>query len=84
MKEKRRYISVYFCDGLKNQRKKRDVTLAFDENDELYSLCKALGSSGIKRIIGIGSYSELIQRAAEEDRPLNNYVKHKLRIHFSK
>jgi len=76
----RRFISVYFEDGLTNERKKRDVTLAFTEHDALYLKCKHLGSSGIKRIVGISLYSELVRRAKQEDRSLSNYIKHRLRI----
>jgi hypothetical protein len=83
MMKKRRYISVYFEDSLVRERKKRDVTLAFAENDELYLRCKDLGSSEIKRIVGTASYSELVERAQDEHRSLSNYIKHKLRGHFS-
>lgn len=76
----RHYISVYFEDGLVDQRKKRDVTVSFSENDDLYELCKNLGASEIKRIIGFDSYSELVKRAKEEDRSIGNYIKHKLRV----
>lgn len=74
------YVSVYFNDGLANKRKKRDVTLAFDPNDNLYNRCRHLGSSGIKRTIGIDSYAQLAEEAMKEDRSLGNYIKHHLRI----
>jgi len=77
---KRNFISLYFEDGLVHDRKKRDVNLAFTENDTLYQKCKHLGSSEIKRIIGVSSYSELVKKAKQEDRSLSNYIKYRLRI----
>lgn len=77
--KERVYISLYFSDGLAEKRKKRDLTLAFDPNDELYRLCKRLGPSRIKEIIGLDSYTELVEKARLEERPLGNYIKHKLR-----
>jgi hypothetical protein len=83
MKQKKRlYISVYFDDALLHNRKRRDVTLAFAEDDDLFRRCKHLGSSEIKKIIGLSSYSELANKAREEDRSLSNYIKYQLRIHF--
>ena len=83
MKQKKRlYISVYFDDALVHNRKRRDVTLSFHENDSLYKLCKDLGSSKIKSLCGLESYSELVKRAQEEDRSLSNFIKHQLRIYF--
>ena len=78
-RETRRFLSLYFEDGFLYSRKKRDVTLAFNKGDTLYEKCKQLGSSGIKRIIGIKSYRELTQRAEEDGRSVNNYIKHYLR-----
>lgn len=78
--QKRSYISLYFSDGTANSRKKRDVTLAFDPDDELYLVCRRLGSSGIKHAMGIFSYAELLKAARKEDRSLGNYIKHKLRV----
>lgn len=81
MKNKARYyISVYFQDGLVNERKRRDVTVAFSESDDLYELCKDMGSSEIRRILGVDLYSELVRKAKEEDRSIGNYVKHRLRV----
>jgi len=80
MSNRRRvYISIYFSDALSEKRKKRDITLALDPDDELYSVCRRLGSSGIKELIGVHSYEELVERAKAEDRPLSNYMKHRLR-----
>ena len=73
------FISIYFSDSLVNNRKKRDLTIVFDPNDNLYKRCKNLGSSQIKKIIGINSYSDLIKKARAEDRTLGNYIKRKLR-----
>ncbi len=78
-KETRRFVSIYFEDGLKPFRNKRDVTLAFKNNDALYERCKQLGSSKIKRLIGIESYQELTNKAKEDGRSVSNYVKHYLR-----
>ena len=62
-------------------RKKGDVTLAFDPDDELYNKIKTLGSSGIKRITRINTYDELLQGAKREHRSLGNFIKHKLRVY---
>lgn len=78
-RETRHFISLYFKDGLLTPRKKRDVTLAFGKDDVLYELCKQLGSSKIKKMIGIDSYKELTQRANEDGRSINNYIKNLLR-----
>ncbi len=79
-KKDRRYFSVYFSDGCADNRKKGDVTLAFDAGDGLYNKCKKLGSSKIKGMIGITSYTELIEKAEKEDRPPSNYIKHHLKV----
>ena len=36
----------------------------------------------IKNIIGIYSYDDLIIAAAQEDRSLGNYIKHRLKVHM--
>lgn len=76
---KRHFISVYFQDGLVSERKKRDVTLSFSQDDDLYFKIKDLGSTQIKNMIGIYSYTKLVEIAKEQDRTLNNYIKYKLR-----
>jgi len=76
---KRKFISLYFKNGVTSKRKKRDVTLAFDPNDPLYEKCKRLGSSKIKEIIEVSSYFDLKKKAKEEDRNINNFIKYKLR-----
>lgn len=78
-KRERVYVSVYFSDALAGKRGKGDLTLAFDPDDHIYRLCKRLGSSRIKALIGIETYGELVEEARLEDRSLGNYVKHKLR-----
>ena len=83
-KNSRVYISIYFQNGFMGDRKKRDLTIAFRPNDELYLRCKKLSSSQIKEIIGVKSYADLIKKANKEDRSLSNYIKHKLRNHFEK
>ncbi len=82
MTKQRAYISVYFEDAKSHGKKKGDVTLAFAPNDELYYSVKNLGSSEIKRIIGINSYEELLEAAKKEHRSLGNFIKHKLRIYL--
>lgn len=79
MKQKRQFISIYFDDALVGNRKKRDITIAFDIEDPLYSVCKQMGSAGIKKIIGINCYAQLLAEAKKEDRTLGNFVKHTLR-----
>ena len=82
-KKHRVYISIYFQDCMEcTHRKKRDLTIAFNANDKLYKICKNLGSSKIKKIIGIETYNELLEKAKKEDRSLNNYIKHKLRVFY--
>lgn len=76
----RRFISIYFNDGLAGKRKKRDLTLAFASNDPVYYKCKELGSKRIKEIIDIQSYEDLVLKAKTENRSLNNYIKHKLNL----
>jgi len=78
-KFKRKYISIYFKDGLSKKRKKRDITISFSKQDLLYEKCKELGSSRIKEIIGIHSYEELSKKAKEESRPISNYIKYRLK-----
>jgi hypothetical protein len=83
-KEGRKFISIYFNDGLAINRKKRDLTLAFSSADPVYNKCKKIGSSRIKEIIGIQSYEDLMLKAKAENRSLNNYIKHKLNLAFLK
>lgn len=75
----RAYISVYFKNGDTEERKKRDVTVAFNSDDSLYEKCKNLSSAEIKKIIGIRTYKELKNKAVREDRSINNYIKCKLK-----
>jgi hypothetical protein len=75
---KRKFISIYFQNGNFGGRKKRDITLAFNDDDPLYEKFKGLGSSKIKEIIGIHSYQELIKKAEKEGRSLGNYIKFNL------
>jgi hypothetical protein len=83
-KKERKFISIYFNDGFTINRKKRDLTLAFDSNDPIYHKCKGLGSTKIKEIIGIPSYEDLMLKAKKENRSLNNYIKHKLNLSLLK
>ena len=78
-KPKRHFISVYFQDGLAFERKKRDVTLSFSEEDDLYHQIKSIGSTEIKELLGIYSYTKLVEGAKKESRTLSNYIKYKLR-----
>lgn len=78
--KKRRFISIYFNDGLVNQRIKRDVNISFRDDDDLYQKCRTLGSTNIKNLIGIESYTALVNEAKIEERSLSNYIKSKLRI----
>jgi len=73
------FISLYFPNGDLHNRKKKDVTISINSEDIIYDKCKDLSSSEIKEIIGIETYKELIERAKNEDRTVNNYVKSKLR-----
>jgi len=82
VKSRRNYISVYFEDAKSLGKRKGDITLAFDIDDSLYEKTKALGSSGIKSIIGIDSYHDLLKAAKKESRPLGNFIKHRLRVYF--
>ena len=79
---RRTYVSVYFEDAKSPRRSKGDITLAFGSDDSLYEKARALGSSGIKRIIGIDSYHALLEAAKKERRPLGNFIKHRLSIYF--
>ena len=78
-KNKRKFISIYFEDGSVDGRRKRDLTIAFDNENSLYKKCKKLGSARIKEIIGIDSYKELTAKARKADRTLNNFIKHILK-----
>ena len=79
---KRVFLSIYFSDGLSDNRKRRDVTLAFNPEDNIYQKCKGMGSLKIREIIGTNSYIELTDRAKREDRSVSNYMKHVLREYF--
>jgi len=82
MKGRRTYISVYFNDAKSPRRRRGDITLAFSSDDSLYEKTKTLGSSGIKRIIGINSYHALLEAAKKENRSLGNFIKYRLGIYF--
>ncbi|MBO06507.1 MAG: hypothetical protein CMI58_05695 [Parcubacteria group bacterium] len=78
-KNKREFISIYFEDGSADGRRKRDLTIAFDNGSSLYKKCRNLGSARIKEIIGIYSYKKLTENARKADRPLSNFIKHILK-----
>lgn len=82
MAKSRAYISIYFEDAKKHGKKRGDVTLAFDPNDEFYEKIKSLGSSKIKRITGINSYEKLLESAEREHRSLGNFIRHRLRVYL--
>ena len=73
------FVSIYFPDGITKKRKRRDFTLSFDCSDELYGICKKLGSTGIKELINVHSYKDLVDKAKAEQRSLSNYIKHELK-----
>jgi hypothetical protein len=75
----REFISIYFADKHDEKQKKRDVTLAFRHDDPLYILCKPLGSTGIKNLLGISSFKELSRKANKDNRSINNFIKNMLR-----
>jgi hypothetical protein len=77
--QKRKYISIYFHNGKIGNRKKRDVTISFENGDPLYEKCRRLGSSKIKEIIDTGSYKDLVTKANKDERPLGNYIKYILK-----
>ena len=77
--KKRKFISIYFDDRPLEQRKKRDLTIAFNSTEALFDVCKDFGSSEIKAAIGIHSYKELVVKAQEEHRTLSNLIKTRLR-----
>lgn len=61
----------------------RYLTISFSTDDCLYDICKKLGSSKIKEVIGIRSYRDLVNKAKAEDRALGNYIKYKLKNSLS-
>ena len=61
----------------------RYLTISFSTGDCLYDICKKLGSSKIKEVIGIRSYRDLVNKAKVEDRALGNYIKYKLKNSLS-
>ena len=77
-KSERKFISIYFEDGHLNCRKKRDVTIAFSDDELLFLKCKSFGSAKIKKIIGIKSYKTLLSTALKEGRSISNLIKHRL------
>jgi hypothetical protein len=80
MEAKRNFISIYFDDALVAGKKKRDVTISFPENDDLYLKCKEMGSTGIKNVIKVYSYVQLLDEARAEDRTIGNYIKRRLKM----
>lgn len=80
IKRTRYFVSVYFQDGKTGNRRKRDVTLSFPSPDDFYLKCKHLGSTGIKKAIGLSSYIELAGEAAKEERTISNFIKHRLKM----
>lgn len=75
---KRKFISIYFSDNPLVAKKKRDLTLAFEEKSALYKKCKNMGSSEVKNLIGISSYKQLFRNANKDGRSLGNYIKYRL------
>ncbi len=72
------YKSIYFKDGLSGNRKRRDVTVAFSRDGDLYDKCKDMKSSEIKELIGIESYEALQKKAQSEKLKLSSYIKKQL------
>lgn len=69
------YKSIYFKDGLSGNRKRRDVTVAFSREGELFEKCKDLKSADVKQIIGIESYEVLCSCARAGSMKLSSYIK---------
>jgi len=82
MAKSRVYKSVYFKDARSHGKKRNDVTLAFNTGDGLYDRIRCLSSSEIRRIIGVGSYEELLGAAEKEYRSAGNFIKRKLSMHL--
>ncbi len=76
--KKRAYLSFFFKDSISDGRKRGYLTVAFDSYCPIYLKCKRLGTSKIKKIIGINSYNDLLEKAKKENRTLGNYIKYKL------
>lgn len=76
--KKRAYLSFFFKDSISDGRKRGYLTVAFDSHSPIYLKCKRLGTFKIKKIIGINSYSGLVEKAKKENRSLGNYIKYKL------
>ncbi|MFX0136257.1 MAG: hypothetical protein ACFFDN_21635 [Candidatus Hodarchaeota archaeon] len=80
--DNRKYINIYFQDGNAFGREKKDFTIGFSGDDPNYEKYRKLGSPKIKSILGIHSYSELVHKAKEEERPIGNYIKYRLKKYF--
>lgn len=80
MTKSRVYKSIYFEDARSHGKKKGDVTLSFSPDDDLYLKIRPLGSSEIKKMIGVNTYQELLEAAKGEYRSSGNFIKHKLRV----
>jgi hypothetical protein len=70
---------VYFINGRRNGRKRRDLTIAMDPGSKICQKYGMLKSSEIKNLIGVYSYKDLILKARRADRSLSGYIKHRLR-----
>ena len=82
MNKKRSYISFYYIDAALSDRKKKYLTIAFETNTKLYKKVRAMGTTKLKRLIGLRSYKEISESAAEDNRTISNYVKHVLKKHL--
>ena len=82
MPKHRVFKSIYFKGARAHGKKKNDITLSFNMDDELYRKIENLSSSEIRRIIGVDSYGELLEVAKQEHRTSGNFIKHKLSIYF--
>jgi len=76
--KKRVYLSFFFKDSISDGKKRGYLTVAFDSYSPIYLKCKKLGTSKIKKIIGIISYGDLVEKAKKENRSLGNYIKYRL------
>ena len=76
--KKRAFISIFFKDSISKSRMRGYLTVSFDQDSLLYQKCKKLGAPGIRKLIGIESYRELVDKSKKEGRSLGNYIKFKL------
>ena len=81
---KQEFKSIYFSDIREDSASSKSLTLAFSEQEQdLFESIKHLSSYDIRKLIGVGTFSDLETKAEKEGLSVNRYCIWKIKKEFN-